>query len=93
MNDARTVLAEIQAAYVDWYEDDAEVEGSKAFEIVREHVPTLLEAIEAVLELHGERRAGPFSTARMIGADSECRACGREWPCPTVQAINGALTV
>ena len=59
--------------------------------VSRTAVPRLLAAVASVLALHTERPLAPFSTAAMVGATSECRACSREWPCPTVRAINEAL--
>lgn len=57
----------------------------------RTAMPRILAAVESVLALHTERPLTPFSSAAMVGAASECRACSRGWPCPTVRAIESAL--
>lgn len=59
--------------------------------VSRTAMPLLLAAVESVLALHTERPLTPFSPAAMVGVTSECRACSRGWPCPTVRAIESAL--
>lgn len=62
------------------YERDAKV-----------NFPAALTALEKVLELHEPRAVSFYSSARMLGAEKECVACSREWPCATVRAIEGEI--
>lgn len=58
----------------------------------RSDVPHLVAALRAVLGLHQPREVVKgASTAWMLGASEECNHCHREWPCPTVRAIEDAL--
>lgn len=64
-------------------------EDLEAMSDAHNNLPALLTAVEKVLEAHKPREVSFFSSARMTGAEKECTACNREWPCATVRAIEG----
>ena len=65
---------------------EAAYDNAEFIAAARTTVPALLDALEAVLELHVEGR--PFYGRRFSQRMCECRA---PWPCPTVKAITDAL--
>lgn len=67
-------------AYSDSMEDEAFSRDA------REPFARLLDAVQGVLGLHHE------TTDCRTGNPNGCDECSDDWPCPTVRAINDALT-
>lgn len=76
--------------------EDVNAEDNAAFVAAsRTAVPALLDAVQAVRTLH-QPDPRPTCQCRECSltdlSHDECAACHIPWPCPTVRAINDALT-
>ena len=74
-------------AYSDSMEDEAFSRDA------RQPFARLLDAVQAVLDLHqpDEMRMRDYITATGVAQEAPCMECGDRHPCPTVRAITDAL--
>ena len=56
----------------------------------RTDVPALVEALQAVLNLHFKAQPIPAAFGTQEGGDY-CVTCAEDWPCPTVETIHQHL--
>ena len=75
-------------AYSDSMEDEAFSRDA------RQPFARLLDAVQAVLDLHqpDEMRMRDYITATGVAQEAPCMECGDRHPCPTVRAITDSLT-
>ena len=58
----------------------------------RTALPAVVAALQAVIELHQPRSAVTRSASgHLVDTPGPCTACDRDWPCPTITAIQDTL--